>query len=227
MTTVPTPRFDLLEDESLRLRQPPVLPRLPVPVRVLRHHRHLRPPAPDQDRRAGHRRARGDAPARACRIAFIVDDNLIGNKKAIKAVLREVDRLAEAEGLSADLLHRGVDRPGRRPRADGADGRSQHHHRRSSASRAPTRSRSARPRSSRTSAQGGTLLEKVHAIQEAGHGGLVRHDHRLRQRRRDDLRRVRSSSSSRARIAFSMSGMLHAIPKTPLYDRLPPRGGST
>ena len=46
------------QDEALRLRQLAVLPRLPVPVRVLRHHRHLRPPPPDQDRRPGDRRAR-------------------------------------------------------------------------------------------------------------------------------------------------------------------------
>ena len=71
---------------------------------------------------------------------------------------------------------------------------------------------------------GGTLLEKVHRIQDAGHGGLVRDDPRLRQRRRDDLRRARSSSSSEARIAVAMIGMLSAIPKTPLHDRLAAEG---
>ena len=54
------------QDAALRLRQPPVLARLPVPVRVLRHHRHLRPPAADQDQRPDHRRARGAARARGC-----------------------------------------------------------------------------------------------------------------------------------------------------------------
>ena len=39
------------QDAALRVRQRPVLARLPVPVRVLRHHRHLRPPAADQDQR--------------------------------------------------------------------------------------------------------------------------------------------------------------------------------
>ena len=42
----------------------PDLARLPVPVRVLRHHRHLRPQAADQDGRAGRRRDRRPAPAR-------------------------------------------------------------------------------------------------------------------------------------------------------------------
>ena len=61
------------------------------------------------------------------RIVFIVDDNLIGNKKAIKERSPRGDRLAEAEGLSADLLHGGLDRPGRRPRAARADGRGELH----------------------------------------------------------------------------------------------------
>ena len=102
----------------VRLRQRPVLARLPVPVRVLRHHRDLRPPAADQDAGAGHRRARGPAPARALRIVFIVDDNFIGNKKAIKEVLRDIIAWQQEQRLSADLLHGGVARPGRRRRAD-------------------------------------------------------------------------------------------------------------
>ncbi len=53
------------------------------------------------------------------RIVFIVDDNLIGNKKAIKEVLRDVIAWQRRQGIPAHLLHRGVDRPGRRRRADG------------------------------------------------------------------------------------------------------------
>ena len=48
------------QDEALRLRQLAVFARLPVSVRVLRHHRHLRPPPAHQDQRPGDRRARGD-----------------------------------------------------------------------------------------------------------------------------------------------------------------------
>ena len=55
MTKVPTPRFDLLKMNRIRLWQSPVLARLSVPVRVLRYHRHLRPASPDQDQRPGHR----------------------------------------------------------------------------------------------------------------------------------------------------------------------------
>ena len=88
MSKVPTPRFDLLKMKhyvfgSLQFS------RVPVSVRVLRHHRHLRPPPADQDRPPDHRRARRDPPD-GQPIVFIVDDNLIGNKKAIKEVLRDV-----------------------------------------------------------------------------------------------------------------------------------------
>ena len=57
---------------------------------------------------------------------FIVDDNLIGNKKAIKAVLHDVIAWQRANGYPLTLLHRGVARPGRRRRADGADGGGEH-----------------------------------------------------------------------------------------------------
>ena len=46
-------------------------------------------------------------------VVFIVDDNLIGNKKAIKPILRDIIRLAAAARLSADPLHRGLARPRR------------------------------------------------------------------------------------------------------------------
>jgi len=45
-------------------------------------------------------------------IAFIVDDNLIGNKQAIKVVLRKVNRMATGSRVSAHLFYRGVARSG-------------------------------------------------------------------------------------------------------------------
>jgi hypothetical protein len=70
---------------------------------------------------------------------------------------------------------------------------------------------------------GGTLLEKVHRIQQAGMevwcGMIMGFDH-------DDAgifdRQI--EFVQRARIAFSMSGMLSAIPKTPLHERLAAEG---
>ena len=56
------------------------------------------------------------------------------------------------------------------------------------------------------------------------HGGLVRDDSRLRQRRRDHLRRPAGIHPGGADRLLAMIGMLHALPKTPLYDRLGRRG---
>ena len=71
--------------------------------------------------------------------------------------------------------------------------------------------------------EGGTLLEKVHRIQNAGMevwcGMIMGFDS-------DDAgifdRQIEFIQNSR--IAFSMTGMLSAIPKTPLYDRLASEG---
>ena len=70
---------------------------------------------------------------------------------------------------------------------------------------------------------GGTLLEKVHRIQEAGMevwcGMIMGFDN-------DDIgifdRQIQFVRESR--ISFSMSGMLSAIPKTPLHERLAAEG---
>ncbi len=70
---------------------------------------------------------------------------------------------------------------------------------------------------------GGTLLEKVHRIQDAGIevwcGMIMGFDH-------DDATIFDSQLKfiSEARIIQVMAGMLFAIPKTPLYDRLAAEG---
>ena len=62
----PLPAYDMIPLYALPHRQPAVLQRLSVSLRVLRHPGPLRPPAAAQDGRAAHRRARGHAaPARA------------------------------------------------------------------------------------------------------------------------------------------------------------------
>ena len=70
------------------------------------------------------------------------------------------------------------------------------------------------------------MIEKVHRIQDAGLevwcGMILGFDNDDD----DDLRRA-VAFLEEARIASAMVGMLTAIPKTPLYDRLLPRDGST
>ena len=90
-------------DRPLSARQHPVLQRLSVSVRVLRHPRALRPRRALQDARAGLRRARQarrlrpDPPS-----VYFVDDNFIANRKrAVREMLPHLDRVAEAQRLSA------------------------------------------------------------------------------------------------------------------------------
>jgi radical SAM superfamily enzyme YgiQ (UPF0313 family) len=155
-------------------------------------------------------------------IVFIVDDNLIGNKKAIKAVLRDLVAWQQAEGYpltffteasldlaeDAELMRLlveanfvsvfvGIETP-------------------NEASLRETRKY-------QNVRAGGTILGRVHAIQEAGLevwcGMILGFDH-------DDatIFEAQRQFLHDARIAHAMVGMLYAIPKTPLYARLAAAG---
>jgi len=156
--------------------------------------------------------------AQGMQIVFIVDDNLIGNKKAIKVVLRDVIAWQEARGYpltfyteaSIDLaddeelmelmveanfisVFVGIESP-------------------NEASLRETK----KFQNVRT---GGTLLEKVHRIQRFGMEvwcgmilGFDNDDETIFAAQREFI--------TDARIALTMIGMLYAAPKTPLHDRL-------
>jgi radical SAM superfamily enzyme YgiQ (UPF0313 family) len=160
--------------------------------------------------------------AQGVRIAFIVDDNLIGNKKAIKEVLHEViawqnknaypmtffteasiDLADDAELMElmveANILavFIGIESPNE------------------ASLRETKKFQNVR--------SGGTILEKVHRIQNAGMEvwcgmilGFDNDDHTIFEAQREFI--------TDARIANTMIGMLAAIPKTPLYDRLAAEG---
>jgi radical SAM superfamily enzyme YgiQ (UPF0313 family) len=152
-------------------------------------------------------------------IIFVVDDNLIGNKKAIKPVLREIVRwqqeraypltlfteasldLAEDEELmelmglaNFQSVFIGIETPNE----DSLRETKKHQNVRPSA---------------------GTLLERVHRVQQHGIdvwcGMIVGFDH-------DDpsIFEVMPKFLAEARISAALIGMLYAIPTTPLYDRL-------
>ncbi len=98
MTQGPDAAVRPAQDAALRLRQRPVLARLPV---------HSASSATSSSRSAasrGSRPPRRSSPnstrcvAQNMSLAFIVDDNLIGNKKAIKEVLRDVIAWQKAHG---------------------------------------------------------------------------------------------------------------------------------
>jgi radical SAM superfamily enzyme YgiQ (UPF0313 family) len=156
--------------------------------------------------------------ATGLKVAFVVDDNLIGNKAAIKEVLREVvvwqkkhkypfRLFTEASIDLADdfelmqlmtdanfvAVFVGIESPNE------------------DSLRETKKYQNVR--------DGGTLLEKVHRIQNVGMEvwcgmimGFDSDDATIFDRQIEFVQQ--------ARISFSMSGMLSAIPKTPLYDRL-------
>jgi radical SAM superfamily enzyme YgiQ (UPF0313 family) len=155
-------------------------------------------------------------------IVFIVDDNLIGNKKAIKAVLRDVVAWQEKRNYPLSLFtEASIDLADDPELMDlmvqanfiatfvGIE--------------SPDEESLREAKKFQNVRTGGTMLEKVHRIQEAGMevwcGMIMGFDN-------DDIgifdRQIQFVRESR--ISFSMSGMLSAIPKTPLHARLATEG---
>ncbi|WFU05368.1 radical SAM protein (plasmid) [Rhizobium sp. CB3171] len=154
--------------------------------------------------------------------AFIVDDNLIGNKKAIKEVLRDVvawqERnhypmtfLTEASIDLADddeLMQLMVD-ANIRVVFIGVE--------------TPNKAALRETKKLQNLRKGGTMLEKIHIIQQTGMevwcGMIVGFDS-------DDptIFEAQRVFIKDARIVNAMIGMLAAIPKTPLYTRLEKEG---
>jgi radical SAM superfamily enzyme YgiQ (UPF0313 family) len=155
-------------------------------------------------------------------IAFIVDDNLIGNKKAIKPILREVIKWQERHGYRLSLFtEASIDL------ADDPELIALMAEANFIATfigiESPDEDSLREAKKFQNVRTGGTLLEKVKRIQDAGMevwcGMIMGFDH-------DDTgifdRQIEFIQE--ARISFSMSGMLSAIPKTPLHARLAEEG---
>lgn len=217
MATVPTPRFDLLKMKHYAFGSLQFSRGCPFQCEfcdiIVTFGRKPR------IKTSGQVLAELDAMRRSgMKVVFIVDDNLIGNKRAIKQVLRDVvdwqkrhgypmsffteasidladdpelmDLMVEANFIACFI---GIESPNE------------------DALRETKKYQNVR--------QGGTLLEKVHRIQDHGIEvwcgmimGFDSDDATIFDRQIDFVQK--------ARIPFSMSGMLHAIPKTPLHDRL-------
>ncbi len=152
------------------------------------------------------------------RIVFIVDDNLIGNKKAIKSVLREVIAWQQWNGYPLSFFTEAsidlADDPELMAMMAEADFIAVF-----VGIESPDEESLREAKKYQNVRAGGTMLEKVHRIQEAGLevwcGMIMGFDS-------DDAgifeRQV--AFIQRARIPFAMTGLLHAIPKTPLYQRV-------
>lgn len=156
------------------------------------------------------------------RIAFIVDDNLIGNKKVIKTLLEDVAAWQRRNGhpliffteasldLAEDpeLLQLFTD-AGLISVFIGIE--------------TPNEASLRETKKYQNVRAGGTILERVHRIQAAGLevwcGMIVGFDHDG-----PDIFDAQRTFLHEARIVHAMIGMLHAIPKTPLHARLAAEG---
>jgi len=222
MTRVPTPRFDLLQMDkylyaSLQIsRGCPFtcefcdiivtfgrLPRLKTSAQVLAELDSLRRVNVDH--------------------VFIVDDNLIGNKQAIKGVLRDIIQYQEHHGYpftffteatldlaeddelmqlmakaNIEAIFIGIETPNE------------------DALKETKKHQNVRPNA-------GSMLERIRKIQQAGIevtcGMIMGFDH-------DDsgIFQAQRQFIADAHIPHAMVGMLNAIPKTPLHDRLTKEG---
>ena len=152
-------------------------------------------------------------------LTFIVDDNLIGNKKAVKEVLRDVAAWQQQHGFplsffteasldlaeDEELMQLMVDANIQcvfigieSPNEESLKETKKHQNVRE---------------------KGGTILDKVRTIQRAGIevwcGMIVGFDNDT-----PDIFDAQIKFLTEARIIHAMVGMLHAIPKTPLHARL-------
>ena len=155
----------------------------------------------------------------AFKIVFVVDDNLIGNKKAIKPILRDIIGWQQARGYpltlfteaSLDLaeddeLMELMGEAGFQSVFIGIESPNEE-------------SLKETKKLQNVRARAGTLLERVHRVQARGLdvwcGMIVGFDN-------DDksIFTVMPKFLDEAHIANALVGMLYAIPTTPLYDRL-------
>jgi hypothetical protein len=152
------------------------------------------------------------------RIVFIVDDNLIGNKRAIKELLKDVIDWQERNAYALTFFtEASIDL------ADDAELMEMMVQANIIAVfigiESPNEDSLRETKKFQNVRKGGTMLEKVHRVQDAGMevwcGMIIGFDN-------DDpsIFEMQTRFVQEAKIANSMTGMLHAIAKTPLHARL-------
>lgn len=152
-------------------------------------------------------------------IVFVVDDNLIGNKKAIKPILLEIEKWQKAHAYALTLFTEAsldlaedeelmelLGRAGFQSVFIGIESPNEE------SLRETKKLQNVRERA-------GSLLDRVKRIQDHGLdvwcGMIVGFDNDS-----PEAFRVLPPFLDKARIANALIGLLHAIPTTPLYDRL-------
>lgn len=160
--------------------------------------------------------------AHGMEIVFIVDDNLIGNKKAVVPLLEAVQAWQEAHGFPFILVTEAsldlAEDPALMQSMLDANILSVF-----IGIESPNEASLLETKKHQNIRVGRSLVERVHAVQEAGlevwAGMIAGFDH-------DDsgIFAAQSAFLREARIAQAMIGMLSAIPKTPLHARLAAAG---
>lgn len=151
-------------------------------------------------------------------IVFVVDDNLIGNKAAIKEVLRDIALWQRDHGFAITFFAEAsidlADDPELMQLMTEANFTSVF-----VGIETPNEASLRETKKLQNVRAGRTLVEKVHAIQAAGLEvwcglivGFDSDDTGIFERQREFIEQTR--------ISHAMLGMLSAIPKTPLYSRL-------
>lgn len=155
-------------------------------------------------------------------IVFIVDDNLIGHKKAIKAVLRDVIAWQQANGFPLTFVTEAS-----MDLADDAELMGLMSEANIGAVfvgiESPNEESLRETRKLQNVRPGGSMVEKIRRIQDAGlevWGGMIvgfdSDDETVFEAQRRFI--------AEARVSTAMIGMLSAIPKTPLHARLSAAG---
>jgi radical SAM superfamily enzyme YgiQ (UPF0313 family) len=160
--------------------------------------------------------------AQGCGVVFVVDDNLIGNKKAIKVLLRDLIVWQRANGYPLDFcteasLDLAEDAELMELLVEANIGNV------FVGIESPNEASLRETKKYQNVRKGDTILDRVHTIQAAGIevwcGMILGFDH-------DDPSIFDATVAflREARIAHAMVGMLYAVPKTPLYARLEREG---
>jgi radical SAM superfamily enzyme YgiQ (UPF0313 family) len=221
MTKVPTPRFDLLKMNRYLFGSLQFSRGCPFQCEfcdiIVTFGRKPRIKDPDQvivEIEAMYREG--------VRIAFIVDDNLIGNKRGIRPVLQAVADWQRRTGYSLTFFTEAsidlADDPELMDLMVDANIISVF-----IGIESPNEDSLIETKKYQNVREGRSMIEKVHAIQDKGLevwcGMIIGFDH-------DDetIFDRQIAFLEEARIASGLVGMLHAIPRTPLYDRLQAEG---
>ncbi len=122
LTDSPIPRFDLLKLDRYSTATMQFSRGCPVPLRVLRHHRHVRPQAAHQAAAADRARTRRAARA-GCAQRLLRRRQPDRQPGGCQGTAARTDRLPGTSPLPLSLRHRGVDQPRPGRRAAAADAR--------------------------------------------------------------------------------------------------------